>query len=287
MDAVIRDPRNNITDNLENTLGIFLTGYQLDYMPYHQGGTVSASGSVFAFEQIEAESDYVWIPPQDAGRQKSLKFVNFVETLNQVVENVTKGQTTFELMDAWSSGTYYSSTLAAHRVEFTALFESILLSSKQFTLDLVPLLREVIVSGLLEAFVNTVENIDWKILPTPEPFKEAIDLALGNGYHTMAVDLTTKGLALFPEDAELQKIANILTPPKEIQTDIPPEKGIGQSMKWLKENRQHYQGEWVAVQNGVLLGHAPSRAKLSKMLDEADSSKTIITKIPDSIDLVV
>jgi hypothetical protein len=58
-------------------------------------------------------------------------------------------------------------------------------------------------------------------------------------------------------------------------------------MKWLKENRQHYQGEWVAVQNGVLLGHAPSRAKLSKMLDEADSSKTIITKIPDSIDLVV
>ena len=119
-------------------------------------------------------------------------------------------------------------------------------------------------------------SLDFVRLQTSEPIKEAIDLAVANGYHTLAANLAIQGLALFPDDAELQKIAKILAPPKAIRTDIPPAKGLGQSMKWLKENRQHYQGEWVAVQNGVLLGHASSRAELSEMFDKADPSKIII-----------
>ncbi len=120
-----------------------------------------------------------------------------------------------------------------------------------------------------------------EVLSTPESIKEAINIALGNGYHTTAVDLATKGLALFPEDAELQKVVKILAPPKIIRTNIPPNKGLGQSMKWLKENRQQYQGVWVAVQDGVLLGHAPSREELSAALDGVDFTKVLITKIPE------
>lgn len=114
-----------------------------------------------------------------------------------------------------------------------------------------------------------------------EDIKTAIDFALANGYVSKAIELAMEGRRLFPEDVTLQKIARILAPPKVIRTDIPPNKGLGQSMKWLKENRQHYQGEWVALKHGSLLGHALSRQELSKMF--TDTSNILITKIPEYI----
>lgn len=60
------------------------------------------------------------------------------------------------------------------------------------------------------------------------------------------------------------------------RVDIPPIAGLGRSMKWLKENRQNYQGEWIAIKNGELLGHAPSREELPRVPER----ETIITRIP-------
>ncbi len=106
---------------------------------------------------------------------------------------------------------------------------------------------------------------------------------MANGHHTIAVNITAKGLDLFPEDSDLQKIAGILAPPKVIRADIPPSAGLGKSVKWLKENRAQYGGQWVAVKDGSLLGHASSRQELSETLNDSDASNILITKIPEHI----
>jgi len=144
-------------------------------------------------------------------------------------------------------------------------------------------LYKAIFSSSQETFVKVVENIDWDALQTPEPIKKAIDLALANGYHTMALNITTKGLALFPEDTDLQKFARILAPPKVIRANVPPSVGLRESMKWLEENRAQYSGQWVAIKHGSLLGHASSRQELSEILTDLDSSNILITRIPDNI----
>ena len=131
-----------------------------------------------------------------------------------------------------------------------------------------------------QASVDILENIDWK---KPESIKAAIDFALADGHHSRAMELITEGCRLFPEEAALQKIARILAPPKVIRTDVPPSVGLGKSMKWLKENHARYQGQWVAVKHGLLLGHASSRQELSEMLNNVDTSDTIITKVPEYI----
>lgn len=148
-------------------------------------------------------------------------------------------------------------------------------------LDLIDLLQETMASGSPKAFMDVIEKIDWDTLPTPTPIKEAVDLALKKGYHTLAVKLAAKGHQLFPEDTDLQKVAKVLAPSKVIRTGIPPVEGLQESMKWLKENRNQYKGQWVAVKDGILLGHAQSRARLSEMLADLDISDTIITKVPD------
>lgn len=149
--------------------------------------------------------------------------------------------------------------------------------------SIIELLYKAVASGSQEKFVALVETIDWDTLQTPQRLKEAVDLALANGYHTIAIDITTKGLALFPEDADLQKIAGILAPPKVIRADVPPSAGLGKSVKWLKENRAQYGGQWVAVKDGSLLGSASSRQELSKTLNDSDASNVLITKIPEHI----
>lgn len=148
--------------------------------------------------------------------------------------------------------------------------------------SIIELLYKAVASGSQERFVALVETIDWDVLQTPELIKEAIDLALANGYHTIAVNITAKGLDLFPEDANLQKIAGILAPPKVIRADVPPSAGVGKSVKWLKENRAQYGGQWVAVKDGSLLGSASSRQELAEGLTDSDSSNILITKIPEN-----
>lgn len=114
----------------------------------------------------------------------------------------------------------------------------------------------------------------------PKSIKKEIDLELKKGHHDMAVKLASKGLQLFPADNELKKIADILAPPKVIQKNIPPSKGLQESMNWLKENRSKYQGQWIALQDGILLGHAESREQLADVLGNVDLSETLITKLP-------
>jgi hypothetical protein len=150
----------------------------------------------------------------------------------------------------------------------------------QATLDKIKSFRNGIASGSRKAFIESVECIDWDSLKSSEPIKEAIDLALEYGFQAIAVKLAFQGRQLFPEDADLQKIAEILAPPKVIRTNIPPSEGLQESMKWLKENRSQYQGQWVALQDGIVLGQAESREQLSKTLGDVDPSKAIITKIP-------
>lgn len=129
--------------------------------------------------------------------------------------------------------------------------------------------------------VNRLEKIDWDTVPDSDPIKKAIDFALANGYASMAINLAAKGHQLFPEDADLQKIARVLAPPRVIRTDVPPVAGLEGMLEWLKENSRHYRGQWVAVKEGKLVGHAQTREALSERIGDGEKqTDVIITKIP-------
>jgi len=234
------------------------------YRPY-EPETISA-GSTLGFEAIVSELNEIWdnVEDIDVPMAEQTKY----ETTTPMIYS----NTDIELRDSWLNDieeVQHSSTgLMYEGRHLEEEFKAIALSLLETT------------------FAEVAEFIDWDVSQTSESIKEAIDLALANGYHTMAANLAAQGHTLFPEDAELQKFAKILAPPTMIQTDIAPAEGLRQSMKWLKENRQHYQGEWVAVQNGVLVGHAPSRPELTEMLTGVDPSRVIITRIPESFELI-
>ena len=140
-----------------------------------------------------------------------------------------------------------------------------------------------ILAGLYEAlscdsqqlFVEAVTELDWTAR-TASQIKEAIDLALEIGCHSIAADLADMGHALYPDDPALEQISKVLAPPKVIRRDIPPVKGVGTSMKWLKANSDQYKGEWVVMKNGQLLCHTASKEELPQILDNLDTLVDVI-----------
>jgi len=169
-------------------------------------------------------------------------------------------------MDNWSTSIYDSNIPAESNTQITKWLEGFNLSSKHSISDVSASLCEIL--------------INWGSTGSPERIREAIDLALEKGNHDLAAKLAAEGSQLFPADNDLQKIAKILAPPKVIQTDIPPTQGLRESMVWLKKYRSQYQDQWVAIQNGTLLGNAASREQLLESLEDSDTADTIITKLP-------
>lgn len=52
-------------------------------------------------------------------------------------------------------------------------------------------------------------------------------------------------------------------------------------MLWLKERGRHYRGQWVAVKEGELIGHAQTREALSNLIGDLEQqAAVVITKIP-------
>ena len=126
--------------------------------------------------------------------------------------------------------------------------------------------------------ITILENIDWDDL---ESIRRAIDAALANGAHAKAMALIEEGRQRFPEDGRLQNLARILAPPKVLRRNVPPKPGLGETMAWLKENAADYRGEWVAIKDGNLMGHAPTRQALSEQIEVLDEqADVLITKIP-------
>jgi hypothetical protein len=62
---------------------------------------------------------------------------------------------------------------------------------------------------------------------------------------------------------------------------VPREPGrpVPGAMEWLNEHWDDYPGEWVAVRDGQLLGHAATLSELERQIGNIRKSGALVTKI--------
>jgi hypothetical protein len=120
-------------------------------------------------------------------------------------------------------------------------------------------------TGDERSFVAAFERIDWTIQP-PDALMRAVRLAIMADAPLVARKLATDGALRYPEYAELQKAARILTPSGVIRSDLPPDPDMAKNVQWLKGHRDQYRNQWVAVRAGHLLGVAATLPALIELV---------------------
>jgi hypothetical protein len=126
------------------------------------------------------------------------------------------------------------------------------------------------------AFLAAKNAIDWDARPA-EDFLRAVQLALGAGAHMAARNLAAQGATRHPDNADLQKYARVLAPPRVLRNDAPPHPGLRANRDWLMAHGNEYRGQWVALHDGRLLGAADSLAALKRLVD--DTTDILLTKV--------
>jgi hypothetical protein len=130
------------------------------------------------------------------------------------------------------------------------------------------------------AFLAQIEGVDWSA-HTPSDLLCAIQLALSLNLVWPARDLAKQGIQLFPDDEPLRRAARVFEPPTaRMSRNNTPLKGIKESHNWLRDHAHEYRGQWIAVNQGRLLGAARTLDELRPIIDQAeDSRSTIVTKV--------
>ncbi|MBM3135155.1 MAG: hypothetical protein FJZ89_07710 [Chloroflexi bacterium] len=126
------------------------------------------------------------------------------------------------------------------------------------------------------AFVQAAREIDWSQRSAAD-FARAVRLALAAGAHLVARHLAAQGARLYSEHPELQKMAHILAPPRVVKADLPPVPSVRANQDWLRTHAGEYKGQWVALQNGVLLVAAATASELKIHLENKDH--ILVTKV--------
>lgn len=115
------------------------------------------------------------------------------------------------------------------------------------------------------SFIAAFERVDWTLQP-PDALIRAVRLAISADAPLVARKLATEGARRYPEHAELQKAARILTPSGVIRSDLPPDPDMAKNVQWLKGHRDQYRNQWVAVRAGQLLGVAATLPALIELV---------------------
>jgi hypothetical protein len=126
------------------------------------------------------------------------------------------------------------------------------------------------------AFAQAASEIDWS-QRSADDFARAVRLALAAGAHLVARHLAAQGARLYPDHPELQKMAHTLAPPRVVKADLPPVPSVRANQDWLRSHAGEYKGQWVALQNGVLLVAAATASELKTHLENKDH--ILVTKV--------
>jgi len=118
-----------------------------------------------------------------------------------------------------------------------------------------------------QTFALLVRALDWSAL-CPADLTRAIDLALSLDLVPLARELVQQGSRVFPDDTRLQQMTAVLAPPVAIETRPAQGLSLDASQTWLKEHAAQYKGQWIAVQEGTLLGAAPTLKDLYVQIGE-------------------
>lgn len=129
------------------------------------------------------------------------------------------------------------------------------------------------------AFALLTRTIDWSTHGAAD-LTRAIDLALALDMVRLARDLARQGSRLFPEDQRVQQAMMVLAPPVVVSTYPTQETNLETSQQWLEAHASQYQGQWIAVQHGMLLGAAPTRQALHRQIGPAgQTSQILVVKV--------
>lgn len=128
------------------------------------------------------------------------------------------------------------------------------------------------------AFLRVARDMDWSTRPAQD-YVSAIRLALQVGAHGFARQLSKDGGKKFLDHAEMQKLAALLASSKIVSERLPADPRTGLNMRWLKEHRDEYHGQWVALRAGELLFTAPTAKALLAHLEDPKEKSVLVTKV--------
>jgi len=112
-------------------------------------------------------------------------------------------------------------------------------------------------------------------------YKKAIQFALLHDALKLARQLADAGLKRYPESEELKRYVVVLAPPRVIETGKRSGRDFSKSMRWLSAYSHEYVGQWVALQDGELLGTAATRKQLEELIgDLASAPNVLLSRIP-------
>jgi hypothetical protein len=108
--------------------------------------------------------------------------------------------------------------------------------------------------------------------PTPDSFLEEIKAILNSGTLVGAREVAERGLALYPDHAELRRLHHAFRPyyvrPAPPGHNIPDRRD---TYEWLRQNADKYRGKWVAVLGTDLIAASPDLDELHEVV----KSKTL------------
>lgn len=113
--------------------------------------------------------------------------------------------------------------------------------------------------------VLALREMDWSGRPA-EDHARGIRLALAAGAHLIAREMAVEGRERYPDHPTLQRMARILAPPRASRAGRPADPTVRANRDWFEKHGAEYRGQWVAVREGRLLGHAPSFARLKEVV---------------------
>ena len=142
--------------------------------------------------------------------------------------------------------------------------------------DAMASLESAATAGDERAFLAAKDMVDWETRPAAD-FLRAVQLALSAGAHMAARNLAAQAAVRYPDDADLQKYARVLAPPRVLRSDAPPHPGLRANRDWLMTCGDKYRGQWVALRQGKLLGAADSLAALKELI--GDTNDILLTKV--------
>jgi hypothetical protein len=129
-----------------------------------------------------------------------------------------------------------------------------------------------------EDLVTLVKSIDWTN-KSADDYLEVVKIAITSGNHIIAYNFAVKGAEQFPNNAKLKNFSRILAPPKILPISAPAQPGLLLNRDWLIENQEEYQGYWVALKEGELLGKDNTLKGLIKLIGNPKGKGILVTRV--------
>ncbi|MEW6718335.1 MAG: hypothetical protein AB1345_12660 [Chloroflexota bacterium] len=124
-------------------------------------------------------------------------------------------------------------------------------------------------AGDEHAFLQAENAIDWETRP-PKEILQGVQFALAAGAHLAARRIASQGASRFPNDEQIQRYVRVLAPPRIVSKETSPRSDLKANRDWLQAHRNEYQGQWIALRNGELLGAAQSLRELKDQVGNTE-----------------